>query len=345
MTHYQSLDELKDLLKKEEIEFYHAIEPSIETLNDNQVEEIRIRFAGRKSPLQDFLKSIRSLDGDKRKEAGALINELKNVIEKKLNDFLNKYREYIENKKLNDAVIDITLPLPKSFIGSRHPISIVMNDLLKPFIRMGFCVVDGPQIDSDFYNFEALNIPKDHPSRDMQDTFFISADKLLRTHTSNVQIHALKERGLPLRIVCPGVVYRNEYDLTHLPTFHQIESLVVDKGIHMGHLRHVINEMLSATFGRSVKTRFRSSYFPFTEPSAEVDIQCQQCSGDGCRTCKFSGWLELGGCGIINKKVLINCDIDPKIYSGFAFGFGLERFAMSRFGIADLRSLIHGVLC
>lgn len=345
MSQYQSLDELKNLLTKEETEFKQAIEANIESLNDVQVEEIRVRFAGRKSPLQDFLKSIRTLDGDKRKEAGALINALKQTIEIQLNQFLNFYQGYIENKRLSEDTIDLTLPLPKNPMGSRHPISIVMNDLLKPFIRMGFCVMDGPQIDSDFYNFEALNIPKDHPSRDMQDTFFISADRLLRTHTSNVQIHALKERGLPLRIVCPGVVYRNEYDLTHLPTFHQIESLVVDKGIHMGHLRHVINEMLNAIFGRPVKTRFRSSYFPFTEPSAEVDIQCQQCFGKGCRSCKYSGWLELGGCGVINKKVLLNCDIDPNVYSGFAFGFGLERFAMSRFGIPDLRSLIHGVLC
>lgn len=345
MTQYQSLSELQELLQKEKVEFQQAIAADLDTLNDTQIEEIRVRFVGRKSPLQDFLKSLRVLDGDKRKEAGALINALKQTIEQNLNVFLRLYQEYHENKKLISEDIDITLPLPKSPIGSRHPISIVMHDLLKPFIRMGFCVVDGPQIDSDFYNFEALNIPKDHPSRDMQDTFFISADRLLRTHTSNVQIHALKERGLPLRIVCPGVVYRNEYDLTHLPTFHQIESLVVDKGIHMGHLRHVINEMLSATFGRPIKTRFRSSYFPFTEPSAEVDIQCQQCLGKGCRSCKHSGWLELGGCGLINKKVLLNCDIDPAIYSGFAFGFGIERFAMSRFGIPDLRSLIHGVLC
>lgn len=345
MSQYQSINDLIHLLDEEEREFQKVISSNVENLNDVQVEEIRVRFAGRKSPLQDFLKSIRTLDGDKRKEAGALINVLKNKIEVKLNHFLHNYKEYTESKRLNDEIVDITLPLPKSPIGSRHPISIVMSDLLKPFIRMGFCVVDGPQIDSDFYNFEALNISQDHPSRDMQDTFFISTDHLLRTHTSNVQIHALKERGLPLRIVCPGVVYRNEHDLTHLPTFHQIESLVVDKGIHMGHLKHVINEMVNAIFERSVKTRFRSSYFPFTEPSAEVDIQCQQCFGKGCRSCKHSGWLELGGCGIINKKVLINCDIDPAIFSGFAFGFGIERFAISRFGIPDLRSLIHGVLC
>ena len=345
MSQYQSLEELKTLLQQEENAFANAIASELVIYNDTQVEEIRVRFSGKKSPLQDFLKSLRNIDANKRKEAGALINTLKKNIENKLNVFLTRYQEYSEQKQLENEPVDITLPLPKSPLGSRHPVSVVMADLLEPFKRMGFAVIDGPQIDSDFYNFEALNIPKDHPSRDMQDTFFISAEWVLRTHTSNVQIHAMKERKLPLRIVCPGVVYRNEYDLTHLPAFHQIECLMVDKGIHMGHMRHVIDEMLKVAFGRSVKTRFRSSYFPFTEPSAEVDIQCQQCLGHGCRTCKHSGWTELGGCGVVHKEVLKNCDIDPSEYSGIAFGFGLERFAMSRFGIPDLRSLIHGVLC
>jgi len=345
MSQYQSIEELQTLLKQEEELFQSTINVELAQLNEVQVEEVRVRFSGKKSPLQDFLKSLKYLEGSQRKEAGALINALKKNIESELSKFLTRYQDYSEQERLQSEVVDITLPLPPNPVGSLHPVSMVMDKVLEPFKRMGFAVIDGPQIDSDFYNFEALNIPKDHPSRDMQDTFFLSPELVLRTHTSNVQIHALKERELPLRIVCPGVVYRKEYDLTHLPAFRQIECLVVDKGIHMGHLRHMINEMLKAVFGYSVKTRLRSSYFPFTEPSAEVDIQCQQCLGSGCRSCKQSGWLELGGCGVINKKVLINCDIDPNIYSGFAFGFGLERFAMSRFGIPDLRSLLHGVIC
>ncbi len=345
MSQYQSLEELKSLLEKENNEFKTSLASELSQYSENQVEELRLRFSGKKSPLQDFLKSLKNIEGSQRKEAGALINSLKKTIENELNEFLIRFQDYFEQEKLQNESVDITLPYAPNPVGARHPVSIVMNALLEPFKRMGFSVVDGPQIDSDFYNFEALNIPKDHPSRDMQDTFFISSEWVLRTHTSNVQIHALKERELPLRIVCPGVVYRNEHDHTHLPAFRQIECLVVDKGIHMGHMRHMINEMLKVAFGRPVQTRFRSSYFPFTEPSAEVDIQCQQCLGHGCRTCKNTGWSELGGCGVVNKQVLRNCDIDPEIYSGIALGFGLERFAMSRFGISDLRSLTHGVLC
>jgi phenylalanyl-tRNA synthetase alpha chain len=217
-----------------------------------------------------------------------------------------------------------------------------MRDLLVPFHRMGFSIIDGPEIDNDFYNFEALNVLKDHPAREMQDTFFLASEWVLRTHTSNVQTHAMIERGVPLKIVCPGCVYRNEYDMTHVPSFRQIECLVVDKGIHMGHLRHTINELLNAAFGREVKIRFRSSYFPFTEPSAEVDVECQQCFGKGCRSCKHTGWSEIGGCGLVNRKVLESCHIDSSVYSGIAFGFGVDRIAKDRFAVADLRSLFDG---
>jgi phenylalanyl-tRNA synthetase alpha chain len=269
-----------------------------------------------------------------------LINQLKSFIEEQLSVFLNSWREHMENEKIKSETCDITLPLPESNMGSRHPIMIVLRDLLVPFQRMGFSVVDGPEIDSDFYNFEALNVLKDHPAREMQDTFFLSSSWVLRTHTSNVQSHAMKERSLPLKIVCPGCVYRNEFDMTHIPTFRQIECLVVDKGIHMGHLKHTINELLNAAFGRPVRIRLRSSYFPFTEPSVEVDVECQQCFGQGCRSCKNTGWSEIGGAGLVNKKVLESCGVDSNIYSGIAFGFGVDRIAKDRFAISDLRSLL-----
>jgi phenylalanyl-tRNA synthetase alpha chain len=341
-TQYSSMDELQGILVKEKSHLSWVLALPFERLSLHLVEEIRIRFCGKKSPLQELLKSLRHLPGDERKNAGAFINNLKKYIEEETIQFIEKFHEYDEEEKLSKEKDDISLPLPKVNLGSRHPIMTVMRDLLEPFKRMGFSIVDGPEIDSDFYNFEALNVQKDHPAREMQDTFFLASEWVMRTHTSNVQTHALMERGVPLKIVCPGCVYRNEYDMTHVPAFRQIECLVVDKGIHMGHMRHTINELLNAAFGREVKLRFRSSYFPFTEPSAEVDVQCQQCFGKGCRSCKHTGWSEIGGCGLVNRKIFESCQIDPNIYSGFAFGFGVDRIAKDRFGVADLRSLFDG---
>lgn len=341
-TQYSSLDELNQILSSETEKVNRVVVTPFAELNTNLVEEIRVRFTGKKSPLQELLKSLKNLPAEERKNAGAAINKLKSEIESVITKFVSDFRTHDENEKLKNEVEDITLPLPDIGIGSRHPVSIVMRDLLVPFQRMGFSVIDGPEIDSDFYNFEALNVLKDHPAREMQDTFFLAAEWVLRTHTSNVQVHAMKERGVPLKIVCPGCVYRNEFDMTHVPAFRQIECLVVDRGIHMGHLRHVINELLNAAFGRPVTIRFRSSYFPFTEPSAEVDVQCQQCFGAGCRSCKHSGWSEIGGCGVVNRKVLESCGVDPSVYGGIAFGFGVDRIAKDRFAISDLRSLFDG---
>lgn len=341
-TNYTTIDDLQNILLAEKTLFAKICALPITNFNSAKVDDIRIRFCGKKSPLQELLKSLRNLPADERKNAGALINNLKTYLENEVNNFVNKFQEYSEQAKLNLENDDITLPLPPVNLGSRHPIMVVMRDLLVPFQRMGFSVVDGPEIDSDFYNFEALNVLKDHPAREMQDTFFLASEWVLRTHTSNVQTHAMMERELPLKIVCPGCVYRNEFDMTHVPAFRQIECLVVDKGIHMGHLRHTINELLNAAFGREVKIRFRSSYFPFTEPSAEVDVECQQCFGSGCRSCKHTGWSEIGGCGLVNRKVLESCNIDPQIYSGIAFGFGVDRIAKDRFAVADLRSLFDG---
>ncbi len=341
-TQYNSIDELQNILLSEKTLLSKILVFPFANLTQTQVDEIRIRFCGKKSPLQELLKSLRNLPPEERKNAGALINNLKKHLEEEVESFVKKYQEFAEQEKLNQEDEDISLPLPSVNLGSRHPIMVVMRDLLVPFQRMGFSVVDGPEMDSDFYNFEALNVLKDHPAREMQDTFFLASEWVLRTHTSNVQSHAMIERGVPIKIVCSGCVYRNEYDMTHVPAFRQIECLVVDKGIHMGHLRHTINELLNAAFGRPVKIRFRSSYFPFTEPSAEVDVECQQCFGAGCRSCKHTGWSEIGGCGLVNKKVLESCGVDSQVYSGIAFGFGVDRIAKDRFAVADLRSLFDG---
>lgn len=341
---YKNTAELDAILDEEVMRMKALISFDKELLDMNSAEAIRIRFLGKKSPLQSLLKSLKNLPANERKTYGQKINHLKKDISDTVTGFLKSFERYALERKLAQENFDHTLPLPKSNLGTRHPVSIVLRDLLKPFKRMGFSVVDGPQIEHEFYNFEALNIKKDHPAREMQDTFFLSSEWVLRTHTSNVQVHSLKERGVPLKIVCPGCVCRNEYDLTHTPSFRQIECLVVDKDIHMGHLKFVINELLNEAFQRDVKVRFRSSYFPFTEPSAEVDVQCQQCFGKGCRSCKQTGWSEIGGCGVVNVNVLKSCGIDSEKWQGIAFGFGVERIAKDRFGISDLRLFYDGQL-
>lgn len=343
-TQYSSLNELQGIIDTER-EFANKIQQiAFSELSTADSDLIKTRFLGKTSPLTTLLKSLKNLPGADRKPAGALINEFKKELESEFEGFFKGFQLHCEEQKLQSEQVDLTLPLPPTQTGSRHPISVTLRDLLLPFEKMGFSVVDGPEIDSDFYNFETLNVLKDHPAREMQDTFFVAAEWVLRTHTSNVQSHAMLERGVPLKIVCPGYVYRNEYDMTHSPTFRQIECLVVDKGIHMGHLRHLINELLNDAFGRKVKIRLRSSYFPFTEPSAEVDVECQQCFRKGCRSCKHTGWSEIGGCGVVNRKVLENCGIDSKIYSGIAFGFGVDRLAKDRYAVSDLRFLYDAYL-
>jgi phenylalanyl-tRNA synthetase alpha chain len=339
---YAALSELERLLAEERERFRGATSTPFDSLDDSMVENVRVRFAGRSSPLQEWLKSLRNLPGEDRKAAGALINALKSDIEGELEGFLKRHRAYAEERRLAREYDDLTLPLPEVRLGSRHPIAVAARMLVEPLRRMGFQVVDGPEIESDFYNFEALNIPQEHPAREMQDTFFLASEWVLRTQTSTMQVHAMMERGVPLKIACPGYTYRNEYDMTHVPTFRQIEGLVVDKGITLAHMRHTLSAFFSEIFGRPVKLRLRSSYFPFTEPSAEMDVECQQCFGAGCRSCKHTGWLELGGCGLINRNVLLKCGIDPDVYSGFAFGMGIDRIAMSRFAVSDLRAMYEG---
>lgn len=342
---YQTLEELDLLLDEERERFLRILAWPLNALDEKGVEAIRLRFSGRRSPLQDFLKSLRGLPGESRREAGARVNGLKALIDSRLEEFLQTYATAAEQARLLCEVDDPSLPLPAMSLGSRHPIARTMEEVIHALHRIGFTLVDGPEIETDFYNFEALNQPADHPARDMHDTFFFSENWLLRSHTSNVQIHALLERGAPLRVICPGYVYRRDYDMTHLPCFRQIECLVVDRAINLGHMRYAINSFLNELFGHAVPTRFRSSYFPFVEPGAEVDIQCQQCGGCGCRSCKGTGWMELGGCGIVNRNVFRSCGLNPDEWQGFAFGFGIDRMAMNRFAVADIRSLVDGDVC
>lgn len=350
---FQSVPELENLLKAENENIQSVLNLPARAFSEKTLAQLKVRFFGKKSPFQHLLTRLRDLPAEERKDAGARINAVKKNAEAQLEVFFADVLMEIENQALAAEKIDVSLTLDPPAIGSRHPVSIVARELLEPLTRMGFTVVDGPELELDFYNFEALNLPKEHSAREMQDTCFLakglsqkesdSSEWLLRTHTSSVQVHALLERGAPLKIVCPGYTYRNEYDMTHVPTFRQIEGLVVDKGIHFGHLRHTLNTFFNEIFGRPVKMRLRSSYFPFTEPSAEMDVQCQQCFGAGCRACKQTGWLEMGGCGLVHRKVLDACNV-PKDYSGFAFGMGIDRIAMSKFGISDLRALTEGDL-
>jgi phenylalanyl-tRNA synthetase alpha chain len=342
-TSYQNFEELSNHILKEEQCFKNSLQTPAAAFDTPLLEHMRLRFCGKKSPLHEWLKSMKNVAPTERKSAGEKINQLKSLIEKSFEPFSHSVLVFLENTKLETEKEDLTLPLPPSQLGSRHPVSYMTKKLVDSLKKLGFAWVDGPEIESDFFNFEALNIPKNHPAREMQDSFFLSPEWVLRTHTSSVQAHCMSERftesNFSLRIACPGYNYRNEHDMTHVPTFRQIEGLVVEKGIHLGHMRHTLTAFFSEVFGRPVKLRLRSSYFPFTEPSAEMDIECQQCFGAGCRSCKHTGWSELGGCGLVNPAVLEKCGIDSSVYSGFAFGMGIDRIAMSKFSISDLRAL------
>ncbi len=268
---------------------------------------------------------------------GALANEVKEQLETLIESRLVEVRAQELNRRLKDEAIDVTLPGRTRFAGSKHPITLVTEEIVEIFSALGFGVAEGPEVEKDFYNFEALNIPKDHPARDMQDTFYISEDVVLRTHTSPVQIRTMLNQQPPVRVIAPGTVYRRDSDITHSPMFHQIEGFLVDRQVSFGDLKGVLTTFITRFFGAGVGVRFRPSFFPFTEPSAEVDIQCVICGGKGCRVCKNSGWLEILGSGMIDPEVFKSVHYDPEIYSGFAFGMGLERIAMLKYGVNDLR--------
>ena len=303
-----------------------------------ELDEVRVRFLGKKGELTAILKQMGSLSPEERPLVGQLVNEVRSELEESISKKGDELKNAAMAQKLKDEAIDVTLPGKKQELGHKHPLTLVLDDIKQMFLGMGFDIVKGPEVETDYYNFEALNIPKDHPARDTQDTFYITENILLRTQTSPVQIRTMEKIKPPIRIISPGRVYRSDaIDATHSPVFHQIEGLVVDKGVTMADLKGTLELFAKKLYGEDSKVRFRPHHFPFTEPSAEVDVMCFNCQGKGCSLCKGEGWIEILGAGMVHPKVLSICGIDPDEYSGFAFGMGLERLVMRRYQIDDLR--------
>ncbi len=308
-----------------------------EALASADVEKIRVKYLGKQGLVTEQLKSLKDIPPDQRKEFGQNINRIKDAIDEMLRSYKDLMAQKDVNKQLESEKIDVTLPGRHIEAGGLHPITITMERICNLFASLGFWIEEGPEVETEYYNFEALNIPSHHPARAMHDTFYFSDGMLLRTHTSPVQIRAMEKRKPPLKVIAPGRVYRCDSDVTHTPMFHQVEGLLVDEHITFADLKGVLAAFLSAFFEADVSTRFRPSYFPFTEPSAEVDVTCVKCQGKGCRICKNTGWLEVLGCGMVHPKVLEYGGIDPERYTGFAFGMGIERLAMLRYEVDDLR--------
>ena len=298
---------------------------------------VRTKYLGRKGILTKILRNLGNIEPEERPLIGNRCNEIKNTLTEKIENALKAIAKLKKDEVLLRNRIDVTLPGRKVRYGKVHPITLVCQEICDILARFGFAVVEGPEIELDYYNFEALNIPQNHPARDMQDTFYVEDNIVLRTHTSPVQIRVMEKQRPPVRILSPGRVYRPDSDISHTPMFHQIEGLLVDKGITFGDLKGVLTSFLKQMFGVGTALRFRPSFFPFTEPSAEVDIRCVMCTGTGCRVCSQSGWLEILGSGMVDPEVFKNVGYDPEEVSGFAFGLGLERIAMLKYGISDIR--------
>ncbi len=310
-----------------------------------ELETLRIRFLGKKGELTAIMKQMAALSAEERPAIGQLANRVRSDIEQALAEKTAQLKAEASALKLREEKLDVTLPGKAPKLGKLHPMDVVMHEIEDIFIGMGFDIVSGPEVEYDYYNFEALNLPPDHPARDTQDTFYINDNILLRTQTSSIQVHVMENRKPPIRVLSPGRVYRSDaIDATHSPIFHQIECLVVDKGITMANLVDTLNMFLKRLYGEECAIRLRPHHFPFTEPSAEVDIRCFNCGGKGCSMCKGEGYVELLGAGMVHPKVLKNCGIDPAEYSGFAFGLGLERVTMGKYGINDLRLLYENDL-
>ena len=299
--------------------------------------DIKVKYLGKTGLVTELLKGMRDIPKEDRPEAGKLVNDLRAEIESVLEQKEVELKEIELQKTMLDEAIDITLPGKSNEIGALHPISLIKNELIDAFTGMGFEIFEGPEIEEDYYNFKMLNIPEDHPARDMQDTFYINDNILLRTQTSAGQVRVMLDKKPPIKILSPGKVYRSDDDASHSPIFHQMEGLVVDKGITLCDLKGTLDEFCKIMFGKNAKTRLRPSYFPFTEPSVEVDVSCSECGGKGCKLCKGTGWIEILGAGIVNKKVLEGCGIDSEVYSGYAFGMGIERIAILKYKIPDIR--------
>lgn len=331
---------MKEMLEDIRCKFEEKVSQSQEL---SQLEELRVAFLGKKGELTGVLRGMGQLSAEERPVVGQMANEVRAFMEGKLAARKEELAAKALDEKLAKEALDVTMPGKTRAKGSLHPINQISDEMKDLFIGMGYEIADGPEIEYDYYNFEALNLPEGHPARDTQDTFYITEKMLLRTQTSSVQIHVMENKKPPIRIICPGKVYRaDNMDATHSPIFHQIEGLVVDKGVTMGDLKGTLEVYARHMFGPETKIRLRPHHFPFTEPSAEVDVSCWACGGKGCRVCKGEGWIEVLGCGMVHPDVLKRCGIDPKEYSGFAFGIGIERTAMARFGVTDLRQFFEG---
>ena len=305
----------------------------------DQIEHIRVKYLGKKGQLTQVLRGMGQVSPEERPALGKLANEIRDYIEEEIESARRQIEAKENEARLSQERLDVTLPGKQVSLGRRHPITQVLNEIKEIFIGLGFSIAEGPEIETDYYNFEALNLPPDHPARDMQDSFYISDSVLLRTHTSPVQVHVMEKKApeLPIRIIAPGRVFRRDDDATHSPMFHQVEGLLIDKRVTFADLKGTLLAFARQMFGGHVQIRLRPSYFPFTEPSAEVDVSCVVCGGEGCRTCSHSGWLEILGSGLVHPRVLEMSGYDPETVSGYAFGMGIERIAMHKFGIDDLR--------
>lgn len=310
-----------------------------------EVENLRVKYLGKKGELTSVLRGMGGLSAEERPVIGQLANEVRAFLEERIDEKVAAFAKILKEEALQKEIIDISMPGKRKNFGKKHPLTQVIDDIKDIFLGMGYEIAEGPEIELDYFNFEAMNIPKNHPSRDVQDTFYIDENVVLRTHTSPVQARVMKNQAPPIKVICPGRVYRSdEVDATHSPVFHQIEGLVIDKGINMGDLVGTLQTFAKGIFGENTKIRLRPHHFPFTEPSAEVDVTCWGCGGSGCRICKGEGWVEILGAGMVNPKVLRECGIDPEVYSGFAFGLGVERVTMAKFNIDDMRLLIENDL-
>lgn len=328
------MKEQLEKIRREALEQINASD-ALDKLND-----VRVKFLGKKGELTSVLKGMKGVAAEERPKIGQMVNETRAEIEKVLEETKLKMERVLREKQLAAEVIDVTMPAKRAVLGHRHPGAIAMEEVERIFVGMGYEVMEGPEVEYDYYNFEALNIPADHPAKDEQDTFFITGDILLRSQTSPVQVRAMEQGKLPIRMIAPGRVFRaDEVDATHSPSFHQIEGLVVDKHITFSDLKGTLQEFARELFGEQTRVKFRPHHFPFTEPSAEVDVSCFKCGGSGCRFCKGSGWIEILGCGMVHPRVLSMSGIDPEEYSGFAFGMGLERIALLKYEIDDMRLL------
>ncbi len=330
-------ESMKDKLQGIIEEAMQSIEESdaLDKLND-----VRVGFLGKKGKLTSVLKGMKDVAPEDRPKVGQMVNEAREKIETKLEASKNQLEKALLEKKMEEEVIDVTLPAKRARVGHRHPNTIALEEVERIFIGMGYEVAEGPEIEYDLYNFEKLNIPANHPAKDEQDTFYINKDIVLRTQTSPIQARIMEEGKLPIRMIAPGRVFRSdEVDATHSPSFHQIEGLVVDKNVTFADLKGTLEEFAKELFGPETRTKFRPHHFPFTEPSAEVDVSCFKCGGSGCRFCKGSGWIEILGCGMVHPHVFEMCGIDPEEYTGFAFGVGLERIALLKYEIDDMRLL------